>query len=527
MIATDSDKTQTATTGIDGRYTIVKIIPGEITVTAKAYSYTEVTTKKILSAGESLTYDIYLSPSTTLIGWVYDATLYTPIEGAAVTVTDPQKTHTAITDINGEFTITGIVPYSTATITVSKQGYETYINVIWTGGGTNYFSALLDKAPPSAPTGLKATGGDGYIELTWNKNPEDNIQKYNIYKATSSGRYYYPENETTNLSYRDIWVSPWYTYYYVITAVDMQGRESARSNEVSVTPLVSRISLYIGSPEDGMVIDKSSIMVLGWFETTSNEVGIAVEVSGQLGTNRYLAQVNGWDFASVVELKEGTNTIKVIATDETGYKKEASVTVNATIVPDKIRLTVTPNSGILNTSGILPVTFEAEVSLPNPVTNYSWDLDGDGIEDINMTDPVLTGWYYQYTGGYFPTVTVTDTLGNTYTETTIVNVLSPIDMDALLKSKWEGMKTALVSGDIETALTYFVAASRDRYRQVFTGLGGVKINSIFSSISEIKLYTLYEQVAECGAIRIESRGTYSYPLTFVQDENGIWKIIGF
>jgi len=56
-------------------------------------------------------------------------------------------------------------------------------------------------------------------------------------------------------------------------------------------------------------------------------------------------------------------------------------------------------------------------------------------------------------------------------ETTIVNILSREEMDSLLRAKWEGMKGAMLSGDIEVALTYFVAGSRDRYRQVFTELG--------------------------------------------------------
>ncbi len=66
------------------------------------------------------------------------------------------------------------------------------------------------------------------------------------------------------------------------------------------------------------------------------------------------------------------------------------------------------------------------------------------------------------------------------------------------------MKGALLSGNIETALTYLVAVSRDRYRQVFTDLGSIRINSIFSSISEFKLDTLYLEGGDVG-----SKTTYS------------------
>jgi hypothetical protein len=76
-------------------------------------------------------------------------------------------------------------------------------------------------------------------------------------------------------------------------------------------------------------------------------------------------------------------------------------------------------------------------------------------------------------------------------------------------------------------LNYFVAGVQDRYRGVFRELGDTKINSIFSNILEIRLYTVSGDSAGCGAIRRESGGLYSYPVIFVQDEKGIWKIMGF
>ncbi len=100
-------------------------------------------------------------------------------------------------------------------------------------------------------------------------------------------------------------------------------------------------------------------------------------------------------------------------------------------------------------------------------------------------------------------------------------------MEDLLGAKWEAMRTALLGGDMETALQYLVGLNREKYREIFTEFGSDKVNRIFSGISEIRLYTLYGRVAGCGAIRTETGGTYSYPVTFVRDENGIWRIKGF
>ena len=105
--------------------------------------------------------------------------------------------------------------------------------------------------------------------------------------------------------------------------------------------------------------------------------------------------------------------------------------------------------------------------------------------------------------------------------------LSKAELESRLISKWDGMKADLLRGNSGAALSFFVSGSQDRYRQVLEELGEAKIKAIFSSLMEIKLYTLSGRFANCGAIRRESGGIYSYPVTFVQDENGIWKIMGF
>jgi hypothetical protein len=80
---------------------------------------------------------------------------------------------------------------------------------------------------------------------------------------------------------------------------------------------------------------------------------------------------------------------------------------------------------------------------------------------------------------------------------------------------------------MDTALSYFMPGNQEKYRQIFTTLGHTKINSIFSGISSIHLAKNYEKVASCGALRAEAGGIYSYPIIFVKDHNGIWKIFEF
>jgi hypothetical protein len=89
------------------------------------------------------------------------------------------------------------------------------------------------------------------------------------------------------------------------------------------------------------------------------------------------------------------------------------------------------------------------------------------------------------------------------------------------------MANALMADDVQQAVSYFVAGSRARYEKIFSAMDSNKRKNVFGSITEIQIDSFYGRVVRCGAIRAGSRGTFSYPVTFVKDENGIWKIMSF
>ena len=303
---------------------------------------------------------------------------------------------------------------------------------------------------------------------------------------------------------------------HTITAVGMD--QAGNQTEAAITVSVSRFRIEIVSPANGATINKSQALVQGKIHNQAGEIGVVV--SG------FLAEVNGEDFAVVIPLRLGQNILTATATNLEGLRAQTSLTVNTEIRQEIVRLTPSPLSGMLKKpANTLDITFEAEAFLENPVASYSWDFDGDGVPEATGIEPKITN-PYQDPGFFFPKVTITDSQGNRYEETTLVHVIAREEVEPILSSKWEGVKTALVNGDIEGALQYFVAASRDRYRQTFTALGSERINYLFASIIEFKIFTLYGRVAGCGAVRIEGGRRYAYPVNFVQDENGIWKIMG-
>jgi fibronectin type 3 domain-containing protein len=71
--------------------------------------------------------------------------------------------------------------------------------------------------------------------LTWNANTESDLAGYKVYRATASGGYGAPiatlQGNVT--SYAATGLQSGTTYFFVITAYDDAGNESAYSNEVS------------------------------------------------------------------------------------------------------------------------------------------------------------------------------------------------------------------------------------------------------------------------------------------------------
>jgi hypothetical protein len=241
--------------------------------------------------------------------------------------------------------------------------------------------------------------------------------------------------------------------------------------------------------------------------------------------NGILANVQGNDFAVIVPLQIGQNIITAAATRSDGVQAQASITINTETQEEFVRLTATPTNGILDQTGILKVTFEAEPYLINPVSSYSWDFNGDGTPEIIGTETTIIA-QYQFPGIYFPRVTVTDNQGNVYTEATIVHVLSREEMDALLRSKWEGMKTALGQGNVSEALNYFVKDSREEYREIFELLAP-QLPALVSAMREIYMVEIKGSMAEYYIKRFQRGVEISYFIYFMKDNDGIWRLSSF
>jgi Domain of unknown function (DUF4082)/Viral BACON domain len=115
----------------------------------------------------------------------------------------------------------------TPSITGLKAGSYTG-HVTLTGGGTmkSVTVALTVTAPPVQPT----------VALSWKASVGPNVVSYSMYRSNIAGSSYaLLASAIGGLNYIDQTVQSGAKYYYVVTAVDDQGRESGYSNQMVLT----------------------------------------------------------------------------------------------------------------------------------------------------------------------------------------------------------------------------------------------------------------------------------------------------
>lgn len=284
------------------------------------------------------------------------------------------------------------------------------------------------------------------------------------------------------------------------------------------------LDVTITSPPPGSTVNKARTLVQGSLLNASGETGVVLTAAGSAGDSAGLAQVQGNLFVGLVPLQAGENTLTATATDACGYRVSKEVVVHTDQLQDNVRLNAWPDSGVLPTGGAcLEITLETSTNLPSAAVRYDWDFDGDGAVEQSGSDQVKVVASYQTPGLYLPIVTVTDALGNSYQDTTAVLVISQVEMDELIQNKWTDMTNALTSGNIDRSLIHFVDGQNSKYKEVFEKLKG-QLSAIFKSEEEFSLVYASDNRIEYENIVVEGDKAYSYPVIFVKDVDGLWKI---
>lgn len=113
-----------------------------------------------------------------------------------------------------------------------------------------------DRLGPAAPAGLVATAGNGVVVLEWTPNGEPDLEGYRVYRSSAQGVGYSKMVSVDKkfARYVDNTVTNGVIYYYVVTAFDTGGNESAFSKEVSIMPSAQK-----GMPPSGATLPETII----------------------------------------------------------------------------------------------------------------------------------------------------------------------------------------------------------------------------------------------------------------------------
>jgi hypothetical protein len=95
-----------------------------------------------------------------------------------------------------------------------------------------------DVFPPAVPSGVQAVfsgvGQQPFIDLIWAPDTDADLAGYNVYRREEGGEARkINSGVVTAPAYRDTNVVSGQTYFYSVSAVDVRGNESARSEETS------------------------------------------------------------------------------------------------------------------------------------------------------------------------------------------------------------------------------------------------------------------------------------------------------
>jgi hypothetical protein len=151
---------------------------------------------------------------------------------------------------------------------------------------------------------LNAIAGDGYVNLSWDAGSE--ADGYFVYRSLVSGGGYERLNESplVGTSFTDDTVTNGRLYYYVVTAVDATGNESARSNEAQALPYTPvGWAGHLWPPAITMTInalDPQTVYAQVWVAGVTDAPGQGQGILAQFAYGPDGSDTATWDWAAMV-----------------------------------------------------------------------------------------------------------------------------------------------------------------------------------------------------------------------------------
>ena len=324
----------TATTGVDGSFTVPSVKPGTYTLTASKDGYVASTTENVIvTQGKETAISSVILPYSrlTLSGMIIqgdDTTLITITSATAENIK-----HSAYADYSGAFTISGIVP-GTYRIVITNKGYLEYSDTITIAAGTNptYEAKLVPMAGSISGT-ILLEGAKDYSDIqVVAVDSNTGMDRYST-ETLSDGSYYIAGITSEGL--------------YIINALK---DGYANDNSTSVNVVYGEKTVV-----DTITLVKTSAVVKGIaeLENRSSHSAITVQLSNEEG-NEYETTTDSSGFYAFTGVVPGEYILTI---SKGGYTEKTvnpvTVLQSGTIEIEKVVLTemVLPFSGHVRLEG--------------------------------------------------------------------------------------------------------------------------------------------------------------------------------
>jgi hypothetical protein len=240
------------------------------------------------------------------------------------------------------FTDPGLAPgtYAYAVVAVDTSGNRSAASTV----ASVSVADTVAPAVPGSPTATStATAAEAQAQLSWGAVADADLAGYRVYRATSTPVSTVPGNRVsgaalvTGTSFTDPTVQPGTTYFYVVTAVDLTGNESAGSAAATTTVPVPDTTAPL-TPATLTATVVATNVALSWTANVESDLaGYAVyraagTVVQTIGTPLSgTALLTSASFTDTTATPGTDYTYVVVAVDTAGNRSAASDPASATV----------------------------------------------------------------------------------------------------------------------------------------------------------------------------------------------------
>jgi sugar lactone lactonase YvrE len=308
---------------------------------------------------------------------------------------------------------------------------------------------------------------------------------------------------------------------FEVRARDVTGNVDLTPAAQSFTVIGLRISII--EPAEGAVLRTTTAWVRGTAEGTGPlvvRIPLPAEFQAMAPVDAVTVPVVARTFAAEVPVVPGTTELTAIVSDTQGAAANDATAVSVEAPQSPLsRLEAFPDSGLAP----LAVRFGGTL----PQGTYSLDLEGDGTFDYvggGIGDREFT---YADPGMHLATLLIVTPDGQASTRRTVVTVYDRPSIEVELRAAWTGFKEALQARDVPRAAGFIHNGRREAWEAYLRQFTPEMLDATATVFTDLTLLEVAAGRAECEMMREVGGLMYSYPVSFVVDADGRWRLWQF